>query len=381
MIICPFYPESSVVERISDSTEPKKSDPLEPVIIRVPSTPFIISKEDRVAKFYKLFWVSKQIESFSPDIIHINTEFVIAEFGFQYARQHKLPIIFTFHTLWEDYVANYIPLVPTFLMRFIIRRIFKFILRRSDLIIVPTQQIKDVVKKYKVKKEVRLLPTGIDPLIFTHEKTEVDLFKKMMIKKYPQLQDRRILLFAGRIAKEKNIDFLLSIAPSIIKKHPEVIFLLAGNGPDLMYFEEECVSLNIVDYCIFTGYLAREDLALTYGMSDIFVFPSLTETQGLVTIEAMLSGLPVVAIGEMGTIMVMNGDNGGFMVHNDPDEFSKRILELLEDEGLYRRKSEEAKNYAQRWTIDSMTIELENIYRYAVKTFNKTDKKRKDSRQ
>ncbi|MDR2094250.1 MAG: glycosyltransferase [Treponema sp.] len=380
MIICPFYPESSVVERISDSIDMEKDDSLKPLIIRVPSSPLIISKEDRLAKFYKLFWVSKQIESFSPDIIHINTEFIIAEFGFQYAKQHKLPIIFTFHTLWEDYAVNYIPLVPTFLMRFVIRRVLKFVLKRSDLIIVPTQQIHEFVKKYKVKKEIRLLPTGIDPLIFTREKTEIEHFKSMMIKKYPQLQKRRILLFAGRIAREKNIDFLLSIAPAIIKKHPEVVFLFAGNGPDLIYFEEECASLNIADHCIFTGYLAREDLALTYGMSDIFVFPSLTETQGLVTIEAMLSGIPVVAIGEMGTIMVMNGDNGGFMVHNDPDEFSKRVLELLEDEALYRRKSEEAKNYAQRWTIDTMTIELEGIYRYAIKTFDKTDKKRKHGR-
>jgi glycosyltransferase involved in cell wall biosynthesis len=101
-------------------------------------------------------------------------------------------------------------------------------------------------------------------------------------------------------------------------------------------------------------------------MSDIFVFPSLTETQGMVTIEAMLSGIPVVAIGEMGTLEVMHGDNGGFMVKNDKDEFISRVFELLEDDDLSRRKVAEAKVHAQSWTIDVMAKELERIYRSAL---------------
>jgi glycosyltransferase involved in cell wall biosynthesis len=324
--------------------------------------PLFLSKEDRLAKFSKWFWVSKQIEAFDPDIIHIQTEFVIAEFGFQYAKLHKLPVIYTFHTLWEDYAANYIPLVPTFLLRRIIRGVQKNILRRPDLIIVPTTQIQDMVRKYKLKKPVFLLPTGIDPDFFSHSPAEISQFRTMLAQIYPQLNSKRILLFAGRIAREKNVDFLIKIAPEVIQRHPEVIFLFIGNGPDLYFYQEECARLGIEKYCIFTGYLARENLALIYGMSDIFVFPSLTETQGLVTIEAMLSGIPVVAIGVMGTIMVMNGDNGGFMVQNDPEEFKRRVFELLEDDALYQRKVAEAKNHAQGWTIQTMAVKLEQLY-------------------
>jgi glycosyltransferase involved in cell wall biosynthesis len=116
--------------------------------------------------------------------------------------------------------------------------------------------------------------------------------------------------------------------------------------------------------------LTRKDLALTYAISTIFVFPSLTETQGLVTIEAMLSGTPVVAIGEMGTIMVMGGNNGGFMVKNDPDEFARRVFDLLEDQDLYQRKILEAKSHAKAWTIDSLTEKLIQIYREAIKSFS-----------
>jgi glycosyltransferase involved in cell wall biosynthesis len=376
MIICSFYPESKEAERIATWKSRTKNGQAdvkkgEPIIIRVPSMPIIISKEDRIAKFSKWFWVSKQIEAFNPDIIHVNTEFVIAEFGFQYAKLHNLPVVYTFHTLWEDYVANYIPLVPTFLLQATIRGIHKNILRRADTIIVPTVQIQDVLRKYKVKKQSYLLPTGIDTHLFSHDASETAQFRAMLTQKYPLLLNKRVLLFAGRIAKEKNIDFLLKIVPPVIERHPEAVFLFVGNGPDLYFYTEECERLNIEEHCVFTGYVAREDLALIYSISDVFVFPSLTETQGLVTIEAMLSGTPVVAIGAMGTIQIMNGDKGGFMVHDDPQEFTARVFDLLEDDELYRRKAEEAKRHAQGWTIETMTAKLENIYRSSLRMFRR----------
>ena len=363
MIICSSYPETSDTEYISGLGERENSGAGEPQVIRVPSMPSPISKEDRVAMINKFFWVAKQIERFGPDIIHINTEFMIAEFGFQYAKQHYLPVIYTFHTLWEDYIRNYIPLIPDFCLRFVARRILKNIMRRSDRIIVPTPQIWEVVKSYKIRKETDLLPTGVDPRLFTREKSDVEKFRAGLEEKFPELRGKRVLLFAGRISKEKNVAFLLNILPEIVKKHPDVLLLIAGNGPDLYGLKEECETLNVSGHCVFTGYLARKDLALAYAMSDIFVFPSVTDTQGLVTIEAMLSGIPVVAIGAMGTLEVMGGDNGGFMVKNDPAEFTARVFDLLEDDELYRRKVAEARIHAQFWTIDSMTEKLEKIYR------------------
>ena len=218
------------------------------------------------------------------------------------------------------------------------------------------------------------MPTGIDPALFTHDEGEIAAYRVLLEQKYPRLKGKRILLFAGRISGEKNINFLLAIAPLIIEKHPEVAFLFVGNGPDLHLFEKEAVRLGVADACVFTGYLTREDLALTYGISDIFVFPSLTETQGLVTIEAMLSGTPVVAIGAMGTLMVMGGDNGGFMVKDDKDEFVRRVFELLENDDLYQRKVAEAREHAQAWTIDTMAIKLEKIYQRTIDAFQRAVK-------
>jgi glycosyltransferase involved in cell wall biosynthesis len=264
--------------------------------------------------------------------------------------------------MWEDYAESYFPLFPPIIVRFVIRGILKNILRRSYRVIVPTLQIETVVRRYKFKRETFLLPTGIDQDFFARDPAEINWFREKMETQYPALKGRRILLFAGRVAKEKNLGFLLGILPGILARHPDTVLLIIGNGADLDYFREEAAGLGVADHCVFTGYMERKDLALAYGMSEIFVFPSLTETQGLVTLEAMFSGVPVVAIGEMGTIMVMGGDNGGFMVRNDPKEFTQRVLELMEDRELYDRKALEAKEHARAWSIDAITRRLVGIY-------------------
>ena len=98
----------------------------------------------------------------------------------------------------------------------------------------------------------------------------------------------------------------------------------------------------------------------------MFVFPSVTETQGLVTIEAMLSGLPVVAIGEMGTLDVMQGDNGGFMVKNDVTEFSDSVIDLLSDSKLYKTKSAEALEWGKQWSMNTLTPKLVELYQKGI---------------
>jgi glycosyltransferase involved in cell wall biosynthesis len=367
MIVCVSYPDLETGPA-PDGGE-KTPDALK--IVRVASLPAIVSKEDRLAIFSKWFWVAKQVEVFRPDIIHVNTEFIIAEFGFLYGRIYNLPVVYTFHTLWEDYAANYLTMFPVFICRFIARNIVKNMLRRAYKTIVPTLQIKAVVKKYNAKKETFLLPTGVDPGIFEHNSAETARFREEFEARYPALRGRRILLYAGRVAWEKNLEFLLDILPDIRSRCPEALLLFVGNGPDLEYFQREAEERGIGEHCLFTGYMERAELALVYAMSDVFVFPSLTETQGLVTLEAMFSGTPVVAIGEMGTVMVMGGDNGGFMVKNNAAEFSARVLDLLEDDELYRRKAQEARNHASAWSIDSLTRKLEAFYQETKRAFHR----------
>jgi glycosyltransferase involved in cell wall biosynthesis len=365
LIVCSYYP--SGYDSALSLNQINNTD--DPHIVRVPSMPAFITKEDRIAKFNKWHWVFKQVELFNPDIIHINTEMIIAEFGFLYAKVHNIPAIYTFHTMWEDYGPNYFPMFPAFVVKSVIRGVLKNILNRAYKVIVPTPQIDAVVHKYKHNIETFLLPTGIDPELFSHDKSEVEEFRADFEVLYPVVKGKRILLMAGRVAKEKNISFLIKMFPAILEKHPDIILLIAGNGPDLNFFKNEAKLTGVESSCVFTGYLDRSFLSLVYAISDIFVFPSLTDTQGLVTLEAMFTGIPVVAIGALGTLMVMGGDNGGFMVKDDQQEFTARVLDLLENGELYRQKSEEARRHAMTWSIGEITRKLADIYKETVTSY------------
>ncbi|MDR2701614.1 MAG: glycosyltransferase [Spirochaetaceae bacterium] len=364
MIICPQYPVSSMTDAIV-SMPNERRDPArkEVKILQVPSFRVFFSKEDRVAKVHKRYWVERELNAFAPDVIHVNTEFVIGDIGFSYAKKWGLPAVYTFHTIWEDYALNYFPFIPELLLRFGVRHYLKIRLKRSDLVIVPTDQVEEKVRNYHIKKEIRQLPTGIDPDLFRHSAKAVEQFRRSMEEEYPVIHGKRILLFAGRVAKEKNLSFIIQLFPELLAEHPDLVLMIVGSGPWQDDYLAEAQSCGVGDNCIFTGYMGREKLSLIYAISHVFVMPSLTETQGLVTIEAMLSEIPVVAIGAMGTVHVMGGDRGGFMVRNDRAEFKERVLQLLNDDDLYRRKSEEARLHAQRWTIGSITEQLVEIYR------------------
>jgi len=364
MIVCSEYPVVSMASAIAPVQNLREDPAREHLkILRVPSFKLFFSKEDRLAKLHKRYWVNKELDAFGPDVVHINTEFVLADVGFRYAKKRSIPSVYTFHTFWEDYAINYFPLIPEFLLRRSIRHYLKFVLKRSDVIIVPTFQIEEVVRNFHVKKEIRRLPTGIDPVLFQHSAKEMEYFRDLIEEKYPVIRGKRILLFAGRVAKEKNLSLIIQMFPELLAKHADLVLMIAGDGPWQDNYIEEARASGVGENCIFTGYMERKDLSLMYAISHIFVMPSLTETQGLVTIEAMLSGIPVVAVGAMGTLQVMEGDRGGFMVQNNKDEFRDKVLQLLEDDDLYKRKSEDARLHAQRWTIGSLTEKLLEIYR------------------
>jgi glycosyltransferase involved in cell wall biosynthesis len=366
LIICSSYPsELNTVNSLFSRPQDLKG----PKVVRVPSMPAFVTKEDRIAKFSKWFWVFKQVENFGPDIVHVNTEMMIAEFGFWYAKIHKLPSIYTFHTMWEDYTPNYFHMFPLFLVKFVTRNILKNILSRPYRVIAPTPQIDAVVHRYRPDTQTCLLPTGIETELFEHNENEAAEFREKLEGLYPRLRGKRLLLFAGRVVKEKNIGFLIGILPAILARHPDVILIIVGNGPDMDYFQEEVRKAGVEENCAFLGYIDRKDLALMYVISEIFVFPSLTDTQGLVTLESMLSGTPVVAIGALGTLMVMGGDNGGFMVEDNAEQFTGRVLELLEDPELHRRKSQEARVHARSWSIEALTEKLVAIYESTIKAY------------
>ncbi len=365
--VCVVCLEYSEEQQKSSFFDEKSSDEHSPFkIIRIPSAPLLFSREDRMMRFDKWTRIKRAMDSFLPDVIHINSEWTVGYFGALYALHRKVPLAFTFHTMWEDYLANYVSFLPERGLRKIGRNVVKFYLKRADVIIAPTKRIASVVDDYGIKKEVKILPTGIPD-----EREKPSLIRSvqissMLYKKNPQLKGKKILLFVGRIVKEKNLSFLYDVLEHIQKKNKKTALLFVGGGP----YQEELKSIaherGLDKSVAFTGYIPGNDLLYFYKMAQVFVFPSKTETQGLVTVEAMLAGVPVVAIGEMGTVDVMQGDNGGFMVKDDVDEFSSRVLELLNNPSLCKKKSLEALEWGKKWKISNLTPSLVECYKTAV---------------
>lgn len=364
-IVCLEYSEEQQKSTFFDEKDNDKKSPFK--IVRIPSWSFsAISKEDRVARFDKWRRVKKAMSAFGPDVIHINSEWVIGYFGAMYALHYKVPLIFTFHTMWEDYLVNYVNFLPDFSLRKIGRSVVKFYLKRADLIIAPTKKIASVVHEYGIQKEAEILPTGIPDSREKFSLIRQTAIGLQLSKKCPQIKGKKILLFAGRIVKEKNLSFLFDVLQEVQKKFPKTALLFVGGGPYLDELKELAGQRKLSKSVAFAGYIPSNDMIYFYKMAQVFVFPSKTETQGLVTVEAMLSGCPVVAIGELGTVDVMQGDHGGFMVSDDVAIFSEKVCQLLKNQSLRKKKSQEALDWAKKWKISALTPKLLECYERAM---------------
>ncbi len=335
-------------------------------VFRIPSAYLFASKEDRAARPDKFPAMKNAMKKFSPDVIHINSEWMVAYFGVIYAVHKKVPVIYTFHTLWEDYLQNYIPFLPKPWMKKAGKSLQKYYLKHADTIIAPTKEIVSIIKKYKIKKPIDIIPTGISDFRKHYTEENIAETSEHLYNQFPQLKGKDILLFVGRIVKEKNLTFLLDVLETIRKTNPNTALLLIGGGPYEEQLKKTVSKKKCDDSVIFYGYANFDETICFYKIAKVFVFPSKTETQGLVTTEAMLAGLPVVAIGSLGTIDIMQGNNGGFMVKDDVAEFSQKVKLLLENEAVYKTKSEEAVKWALRMEISTLTSKLLSCYEKAI---------------
>lgn len=344
---------------------------------RLSSKEIIFSKEDRLVRIKQWNLMKSILDAFEPDVVHINSEWLVGYFGAIYARHRHIPCIFTFHTLWEDYIQNYAPLLREKLSKKIGRDIVKFYLKSANHILAPTPHTAETVRKYGIDTPVELLPTGIPDSMFQVDEVRLEKVREELFSRFPQLKDRRLLLFAGRVAKEKNLPFLLPVLRRVNQLLQEqrvqesavqnrAALLVAGDGHFMAELKELVKREDLEEDVFYLGYVGREDLSCLYHLVDVFTFPSKTETQGLVTVESMAAGLPVVAIGEMGTIDVMQGDNGGFMVEEDVEIFSQRVFQLLSDPALHKRKSQEGLQWSRRWSMGALTDRLEHAYKVCI---------------
>ena len=327
---------------------------------------FTSHSEDRLVYPWKKWKVFKTLDSLKPDLVHIHTEFTMGIIVWKWAKKRKVPMVMSCHTYFEEYINFYFPWLPHKIARNYARNREKRFLNKPSHVITPSNLMKNVLIDYGIEKPIHVIPTGIPSSDFSGVTKEQEKKNSEFFKKYPELKGKKILLFVGRIGREKNPEFLIEVLKKLVPEFPDVMLLFAGDGPFKGELLEIVNKKGLAKNVIMLGYVQRQNMKNIYTLADIFVFASKTETQGLVTIEAMICHTPVVALGVMGTKDVMKGDNGGFMVEDNVDLFTEKVRLLLKDKTLYKKKSDEAYRYSQEWTMEKTGRDMLDLYKLAL---------------
>ncbi|WP_247951922.1 glycosyltransferase family 4 protein [Streptococcus oralis] len=293
-------------------------------IIRIPSVPFFAFKDRRFAYrgFTKALEIAKQ---YQLDIIHTQTEFSLGLLGIWIARELKIPVIHTYHTQYEDYV-HYIAkgmLIRPSMVKYLVRGF----LHDVDGVICPSEIVRDLLSKYKVKVEKRVIPTGIELAKFERPEIKEENLQELRSKLGIQ-EGEKMLLSLSRISFEKNIQAVLAAFAQVLKEEDKVKLVVAGDGPYLDSLKEQAGKLNIQKHVIFTGMIAPSETALYYKAADFFISASTSETQGLTYLESLASGTPVIAHGNPYLENLINDKMFGTLYYGER-ELAGAILEAL----------------------------------------------------
>jgi glycosyltransferase involved in cell wall biosynthesis len=329
----------------------------DPTIIRIPSRYLPLDPEDRAMRWGKIFKLLETLAQSHYDILHIQTPFIAHYVGVSLAKKLGIPRVETYHTYFEEYLYHYVPFLPKSWMKYVARRYTKTQCNDLDAVIVPSSAMKEVLQQYGVNAMTEVLPTGIELEKF-HD-GDGDRFRR----KYNIPFDRPTLVFIGRVAFEKNIDFLLHVVDKVRQTIPDVLLLIAGEGPSLSHLKHMAKNLHLNDNVLFLGYLDRKkELLDCYACGDAFVFASNTETQGLVLLEAMALGVPLVSTAVMGTKDILAAKKGALVCNESIDEFGDAVITLLADKQLREKLSKEALEYVKTWSALSMAEKLVSFY-------------------
>ncbi|GHV96903.1 glycosyl transferase [Lactobacillus nasalidis] len=267
---------------IFTTTDPNVGkETVEANIFRFSSVPFIGFSERRIA-FRGLFEAAKVAKEVNLDIVHTQTEFSMGTIGKYVAKQLGIPAIHTYHTMYEDYlhyVLNGHLLRPVHVQQFT-----KGYLKNMDGVIAPSQRVAALLTRYGVEIPMRVIPTGVD-LDAISAPDNQDLRGELGIA-----PDAQVILTLGRVATEKKIDRILRVMPDLLTEFPKLVFVIAGDGPDVDVLKEQVERLTLEKHVIFAGNVPHDQVGSYYKMADFFVSASDTETQGLTYIEALGSG-------------------------------------------------------------------------------------------
>ena len=348
----PGYGVDSLLVAPRYGTEPDYPD-----IQRIPSHTVLRDPEDRLAHYGKLC-AGVLASAADCDLIHIQTPFAAHYAGLRAARKLGVPVIATYHTLFEEYLQHYVPFLPAAWLRGMARRFSRTQCNALDAVIVPSSAMAERLRGYGVTVPLHVLPTGLPDAIYQPGS------RVRFRTRHGIAEERPMALFVGRVAHEKNIRFLLEAAAIAKRTRPDLLLVVAGEGPARADLERLAHSLGLAQNVSFLGYLDRHsELRDAYAAADLFTFASRTETQGLVLLEAMAQGCPVLALSIMGTADILGPGRGCAPVRDDPADYARAWLEQIGNPVSLRRLGDEALSYAREWHAERMAERLALLYR------------------
>ncbi|MBI5330647.1 MAG: glycosyltransferase [Betaproteobacteria bacterium] len=326
-------------------------------IVRIPGKPAPGSPEDRLPR-WRLLAQAVRREAARADVIHIQTPFAAHYAGLQAARALKRPVLATYHTLFEEYFQHYARVAPASFLRGIARSVSKSQCNALDAVVVPSSAMRERLRDYGVTTDLHVVPTGIPLARFSSGD------RARFRAQHGIAEDRPVALYVGRVAHEKNLNFLIDAFARAVAKRSNLLLLVTGEGPALEDLRARVAALGLNENVRFLGYLDRRtELPDCYAAADAFVFASLTETQGLVLLEAMAQGLPVIGLAAMGTKDILAPNLGCMTPLAELDSFAEAIVRLMKEPDLRTRLSAEAREYATRWSDRALAARLAGLYR------------------
>ena len=303
----------------------------------------------------------KSLYKYNFDIVHIHTEFSVGKLGLLYAKKRHVPVIYTSHTLWEEYLSFIAKKLSTYAKKplvFFIKQILKKYTSRSFYTIVPTQKTMNKLLEYGLISNYKIIPTGIDINSF-FKKEEFDNKISLLRQKHGIFETDFCYLYLGRISKEKNINLLLETFLKLNREN--LVFIIVGNGLVLDELKEMYSKSNSKNKVIFTGEVLWEEVKYYYHMSDCFLNASTSETQGLTYIEALASGLPVLVKDDDAIKnLVVDYKNG--LIFKDEEELLLKMEEICNDLNLRKHLSKNAIKSVEKFSKECYTNNVLNLY-------------------
>lgn len=328
-------------------------------VFRVPSIPFIFISERRVGLFYhpKLAHIIKKL---NLEIIHTHTEFSLGIFGRIMAKELKLPVVHTYHTIYEDY-THYLTHFKALDRRAkaFARTYSKVCCNTVEQVVVPTEKTKRLLMEYSVHKDISVVPTGIDLSKFdksNYSKEEIEQLRQS----YGLQPSDKIMLYLGRVSQEKNISEIIAAMPEYMARREQVKFVIVGSGPELEKLQEMVTELGLSERFVFTGARPWDTIGLYYQLGDVFVSASRSETQGLTYIEAMASGLPVVAREDKCLEDILEQGRNGYTFTDAEGLYLGLDRVLFEDKAT--NYSENAIQKVSKYSLQEFASQIEKVY-------------------